>query len=134
MAALNMGHCLPLNIETIRINVKKKIGNYALGYYVENPNTNGFRFITHYVGRSDNDLQAEIIQQGIRLKKNENGTPIFSHFKFIYTTTAKKAYLKECKDFHAFGGSEGLHNQRHPKRPSGFTNETLHCSKLSCLD
>lgn len=104
MATLNMGSSYPLNNETIdRVITKTSAGNYALGYY-ENDT-----FYVFYVGRSDDDLNR-------RLK---DWVGEYTEFKFSYAASPKEAYVKECRNYHDFGGSQSLQNRIHPDSPNG---------------
>jgi len=97
-------------------NVKKMkewIGNYALGHM-----TNEEKFRPEYVGRSDSNLQAELLT---RLKTHGH----HKKFKGSVTTTKQKAFEKECKNFHEFKPKE---NKNHPDKPNG-TN--LKCPYLN---
>lgn len=96
-------HNYLLTTENIDLYVlKKKIGNYALGYL------RNAKFIPKYVGRSDNDLND-------RLKKYVNSN--YKRFRFMYQTSAKNAFLKECENYHDF--EEQLDNDIHPDKPNG---------------
>ena len=77
-------------------------GNYALGY--ERDET----FIVNYVGRSDTDLNSRLKDWVKRYKK----------FKYSYATSPKAAFKKECHNYHDFGESEKLDNDKHPQRPA----------------
>lgn len=98
--------------------VKEKVkenekGNYAVGISKDNV------FTPKYVGRSDTNLQNELI---IRL-----ATHTYPHFKFSYATSALAAYKKECQNYHDF--IKVLENENHPASPSG-SNQTCHiCGK-----
>lgn len=142
MPTLNMGRKrYPLTKELVKALVGKKAGNYALGVIIKtkqiDPKTGKKKtynkFITRYVGRSDSNLQEEIIQQGIKLKVDKEGNPIYTYFAFSHSKIkAKTAYLMECENFHDFGGTQKLDNIRHPKRPKGFNKKTLACVKITC--
>lgn len=85
---------------------KESPGNYALGYRSEDAK----KFLVHYVGRSDTNLNQE-------LKANLNSK--YKRFKYSYATSAKAAFHKECQNYHDFGESESLDNKKHPDRPDG---------------
>lgn len=84
--------------------VNSKIGNYALGHI-----TKENKFRPEYVGRSDSDLQAELIT-----RLNTHGH--HKKFKYSYADSEKEAFEKECKNFHEFSPSE---NENHPAKPDG---------------
>ena len=102
MASLGMNGPYPLNQQKIdEIVTQKSLGNYALGYETET------KFIVKYVGRSDHNVNE-------RLHDWENSE--YKEFKFSYASSAKKAFEKECKNYHDFGESKDLDNDRHPDR------------------
>lgn len=89
--------------------MKEEIGNYALGHM-----TSEDKFRPEYVGRSDTNIQAELLA---RLKSHGHHTK----FKASITSSSRLAFEKECKNFHEFSPSE---NEIHPDKPNG--------SNLSC--
>lgn len=94
-----------------------RIGNYAYGYL----NDEGI-FIVRYVGRSDSDLR-ERLKHG--LYDNNPESAKYERFKFSYASSPGKAYEKECRNYHDFGGEEGrLVNDVHPAKPQ---NSSLSC-------
>lgn len=109
MANLYMGNeAYELNNDEIRIVVNpNKKGNYAFGILREEDKV----FLVYYVGRSDTDLQAEIIARTADF-------PQLTHFMFSYASSAKEAYEKECRNYHDFM-SPALLNKIHPDRPDG---------------
>ena len=108
MATLNMRGPYTLNTETIDKTVTTKSpGNYALG----KTDTKDDTFIVEYVGRADDDLIP-------RLKKHAAEAK-YTEFKYSYAASVKDAFEKECRNYHAFGGSEKLGNKYHPDRPEG---------------
>ena len=105
MESLGFNHVTShlLNEDNIDEFVKKnKIGNYALGYLREGG------FIPKYIGRSDNDLNS-------RLK--DHLTESYKRFKFMYQSSARNAFYKECENYHDF--KKQLNNKIHPARPVG---------------
>lgn len=108
MANLNMGNVkYALTDENIDAKVKNDaIGNYGLGYIKDG------KFCVAYVGRSDTDLNR-------RLHDHVEENAKYKYFKFSYARTPKEAYEKECINFHDFGGTKSLENERHPDRPEG---------------
>lgn len=102
MPSLNMNGAYDFDSDTIKDKVEEEeIGNYALGYVKDNS------FYVKYVGRSDNDLQKELIA---RLEKNH------SKFKFSYASSDSEAYKKECQNYHDFKPEE---NEIHPASTAG---------------
>lgn len=79
---------------------KNKIGNYALGYM-----KNGL-FTPKYIGRSDNGLNKRL--------KNYTDTK-YNRFKFMYQTSKRNAFIKECENYHDF--IKQLDNKIHPRKP-----------------
>jgi hypothetical protein len=93
----------PLDEKSIDTIVTKTLpGNYALGTVKD------YKFIVKCVGRSDTDINAQLKTW---VGKN------YTRFKFSYATSFKAAFLKECKNFHDFGGTNKLDNNIHPTRP-----------------
>jgi hypothetical protein len=142
MASLYMRGCYPLTDEEIDEEVTRvSPGNYALGYVDDG------RFVVFYVGRSDSDVNHRLHSWiGVDSKSTRYGpcakaaygprrrharplgtpTPCpvgivvegrYTHFRFSYAVSAKAAFEKECCNYHDFGGSYGLDNERHPTPP-----------------
>lgn len=104
MASLEMHGPFELSNQAVDSNITRtSAGNYALGRV-----DNGTFFVS-YVGRSDSDVNNRL-KQWVGEKYQE--------FKFIYATSPKAAFEKECQNFHDFGGSESLDNDIHPDRPA----------------
>lgn len=103
MATLGMDGPYKLDTKTIDKQVARaSAGNYALG------SDGDGRFRVNYVGRSDSDV-------GSRLK-SWVGTSSQPQFKFIYATSPKTAFEKECHNYHDFTPPA---NKSHPDRPAG---------------
>ena len=104
MASLNMVGPFPLNEMEIDLQIRKGIpGNYAYGFLNKDD-----RFVVEYVGRSDHNLNERI----------SHGIGHYKMFKFSYANNAKEAFEKECRNYHDFGGDDGiLDNKVHPDRP-----------------
>lgn len=98
-----------------RVDVNMK-GNYAFG----NTEEDGL-FHVYYVGRSDTDLQAEIIARSADF-------PQLTQFMFSYASSAKEAYEKECKNYHDFM-CPALLNKIHPDRPDGTDYHCPECGQ-----
>lgn len=124
MATLDMGISYDLTYDEIdRVVVDGRIGNYAYGYL----NERGV-FIVCYVGRSDDNLRTRI-RHGVEDMKKDPSCR-FERFKFSYASTIEEAYLKECRNYHDFGGEEGyLRNTNHPARPEGYEGNCPICHK-----
>lgn len=115
MVSLGMNGPYPLTKEDVdqRIPVGS-IGNYAYGY----KNIDGI-FIVKYVGRSDNDLNDRV----------KHGIGQYKLYKFCIAKNSKEAYEKECKNYHDFGGMEGiLDNDIHPDKPDNTDYECPYCN------
>ena len=113
MVDLDMRGPYALNKDEVRRQVvANRKGNYAFLAYKDD----GALYI-FYVGRSDTDLQAEIIARAADF-------PQLTHFMFSYASSAKGAYEKECKNFHDCGGAKVIFNKIHPDRPNGAN---YHC-------
>ena len=108
MPRLDMGEIIhEFSKETIKqVVTKTSPGNYALGRIDEEDGL----FIVEYVGRADIDVADRIAQH--------LGEP-YKHFKFSCATSPRAAFLKECQNYHDFGGKEKLNNKIHPDRPKG---------------
>ncbi len=144
MGSLHIGGCHPLTEEEIDAEVTRTSpGTYRLGYL------DGGAFIVFYVGRSDSDLNDRLhswvgvdsrstrycpsarAAYGSRRRSSlPLGTPAprpvgvavdgrYTHFEFIYAPTAMAAFEKDCRNYHDFGGSHGLDNERHPMATAG---------------
>jgi len=92
-----------------------KIGNYALG----TKNEKGGLDVS-YVGRSDNDLKAEL--------KTRLQTHNHSHFKASYAKSAEEAYRNECQNYHDFDPDK-LENKIHPDAPNETNLTCKICGK-----
>jgi hypothetical protein len=102
MATLEMNGPFKLTNEEVEKHITKKSpGNYALGKSSDDT------FHISYVGRADVDLKDRLLKWVDK----------YVDFKFSYATSPKDAFLKECKNYHDFGGKEKLKNQIHPDRP-----------------
>ena len=90
---------------------KISAGNFALGY-----ETKSGLFVVEYYGRSDTDLNSEIKKWIDR----------YERFKFFYATSPKSAFLKECKNYHAFDKNK-IDNKTHPEKPENTDYECPYC-------
>lgn len=113
MSSLGMNGSYSFDSDTVKTRVSKgRKGNYALGYVKENT------FHIEYVGRSDTDLQDELI---IRLVTHQHPS-----FKFSYASSNEEAYRKECQNYHDFNPHE---NEKHPASPAGMNLRCHVCGK-----
>ena len=120
MTSLNMNGLYDLTKQKIENTItKKSAGNYALGYLNDKD-----VFIVLYVGRSDSDLKERLLSWVEKQSK-------YKKFKYSYADSAKEAFLKECTNFHDFGGTEKLNNEIHPDRPK---NLDWKCPKCKIFD
>ena len=87
---------------------EKSPGNYALGCIGNQGN-----FIVLYVGRSDDDLNTRLHYW--------TGRTRYKSFKASYASSPTAAYDKECHNYHDFGESQKLDNEKHPDKPSGIS-------------
>ncbi len=127
MASLNMVGPYILTENEVNANIESdRIGNYAFGYL----NDKGV-FVVRYVGRSDTDLRTRI-KHGLT-DRNINPTKYrYEWFKFSYADTPMEAYIKECKNYHDFGGDRGkLLNTNHPDTPDGMKADCPFCKRLN---
>lgn len=105
-------------------------GNYALGY-VNNDNN---KFVVKYVGRVDNNLARRLKQHIAEIQNDEKWkkrAEYLTTFKFSYAQSIKEAFETECRNYHDFGGKDGLFNERHPKRPN---DTNLSCPEFFCTE
>lgn len=99
-----MGSSYPLDENKIDEKVTtKKIGTYCLGHLKASNNA----FVPDYVGRSDTDLN----------KRLKDWVGKYKRFKFMYHTTKKQAYEKECNLYHDW--KDQIDNDVHPDKPDG---------------
>ena len=89
----------------VRKEVPQEMGNYI---FVNKDN------YAKYVGRSDSDIQTEIIQE-LSTDRAKGCT----HFYYSIAKSVKDAYETECRDFHKYGGKAILNNENHPDEPEG---------------
>ena len=139
MGSLEMSGSYPLNDEAIDAMVSRTLpGNYALGYM------DGPTFTVFYVGRSDSDVKRRLHEWvgtpsryeryapsiraawGSRPRRHlPQGVPVldrvgmgvessYTRFAYSYAPSAQAAFEKECRNYHDFGGSEGLDNEGCP--------------------
>lgn len=87
------------------------------GYYLLEDKIEGYR-VPRYVGRSDSDLQQEMIQ------RIQMGHP---EAEFFYSPSAEQAYYAECALYHAYINLGSLRNERHPDKPDGINVECPYC-------
>jgi hypothetical protein len=114
MPSLDMNGSFLFDDKTIKSEVTpKQIGNYALGQTESNT------FYPKYVGRSDTDLQDELIN---RLKTHKH-----PRFKFSYASSISAAYKKECDNYHDF--IKYLENDIHPASPKGMNLSCHRCGR-----
>jgi hypothetical protein len=90
---------------------KISAGNFALGY-----ETKSGLFVVEYYGRSDTDLNHEI-------KKHIDR---YERFKFFYASSPKSAFVKECKNYHAFDKNK-IDNKTHPEKPENTDYTCPYC-------
>ncbi len=102
MASLDMKGPYVLVPDKIDENVGPNLpGNYAVGYISETD------FIVLYVGRSDQDINAELKDWVYR-----KSDCLF--FKFSIAKSPEDAFYKECINYHDFLGSTNLKSNKHP--------------------
>lgn len=103
----NRVFCGPFDLkkEIVREKVPQKKGNYLF--------LSSSR-VVKYVGRSDSDLQTEILQQMDTYRADG-----CTQFKYSLADSVKDAYETECRDYHNHGEKEKLNNRYHPDEPAG---------------
>jgi hypothetical protein len=88
LSELGMTEVLPLDEETIKTKIEAgRIGNYALGRLGPKGT-----FLPKKIGRSEEDLQADLLHWA--------GYARYTHFAYLYVPTVKRAYEKECNNYH----------------------------------
>lgn len=116
MVNLNMNGPYILSMGEITKAVTKiSAGNYVLGDLNDRD-----VFIVEYVGRSDADV-------AVRLKQHVGEK--YKKFLYSYASSPRAAFLEECRNYHAFGGSKDLDNDMHPRRPAE-TNWKCPCCRV----
>lgn len=108
-----------LNVLSVSLLVPHSIGAYVLGY----KNQQG-SFVVQYVGRSDTDINARLLQH------LEEG---YLSFKFQQLSTIYDAFCKECNLYHDFGENKLLKNKEHPDRPVGTNYLCPRCNIFNNL-
>ena len=102
MASLGMEGPFNLTKDEIDKRVTKMSpGNYGLGRVLNKT------FYVSYVGRADIDVN----------KRLKSWVEEYKNFKFSFATSPKAAFEKECHNYHDFGESQELDNDKHPQRP-----------------
>jgi hypothetical protein len=90
---------------------KISAGNFALGH-----ESKSGLFVVEYYGRSDTDLNSEI----------KNWIDKYKRFKFFYASSPKSAFVKECKNYHAFDKNK-IDNKNHPEKPENTDYVCPYC-------
>ena len=90
---------------------KISAGNFALGC-----ESKSGLFVVEDYGRSDTDLNAEI----------KNWIHRYKRFKFFYASSPKSAFVKECKNYHAFDKNI-INNKTHPEKPENADYDCPYC-------
>lgn len=120
MATLNMNGPFEFNNDIIdKILNSQSIGNYALGYKDEDGT-----FRVCYVGRATEQPLKDRLKQHIGEHPKK-----YKMFKYSYAKNDLEAYLKECKNYHDFGGSDKLFNDNHPAKLSRDSTVCPICKK-----
>ena len=104
MSERNLVGPLKLDKEVVRKKVPQEMGNYI---FVDKNN------YARYVGRSDSDIQTEIIQE--MDTDRANGC---TDFYYSIAKSVRDAYETECTDYHKYGGKAKLNNSNHPDEPA----------------
>lgn len=122
---------------------RRSAGNYALGYL------DGDVFVVFYVGRSDSDVKQALhdwVGMPSRYKayapsskagcgaRHRGPLPLdvpalarvgmnvdssYTRFAFSYAGSAAAAFDEECRNYHDFGGGDGLDNESPPRLTPG---------------
>lgn len=102
---------LALDERIIEANILPLPGVYVLG----EPHPQG-GVAVRYAGRSDDNLAR-------RLKEHQ--VLFYSHFVYMYASSANEAYLMECALYHEW--PQDLKGQIHPARPVGSYTRCPRC-------
>ena len=144
MGSLEMIGSYPLSHEAIDEMVSRTSpGNYALGYM------DGTTFMVFYVGRSDSEVKQRLHDWVDAPSRYERYAPSakaaygtrhrgplplgvpaldrvgigvdssYTSFAYSYARSAEAAFEKECRNYHDFGGSDGLDNEVCPESTPG---------------
>lgn len=82
----------------------------------------------HYVGRSDTDLQSEILRRVYWIEVHTGNR--YECFWFEYCPSRMRAYKRECELWHKYGGEQRiLDNYNHPAVPQ-YSN--WRCPVIGC--
>ncbi len=96
---------------------KKNVGNYAIGY--SSP-IGGF--IPKMIGRSDKDVQEEILKK-VDIARQKG----YDKFLFKYADSLKDGFERDCLNYHSY--KKQLDSKTHPKPPEGMN---LKCPDVIC--
>ncbi len=75
-----------------------------------------------YIGRSDDDLKAELRRQSQKKK--------YTRFTFQLAETARQAFERNCRDYHKYRGNGYLDNSKHPTVPASHDVPCPICKKI----
>ena len=92
------------------------------GYYLLADRHRG-TFVVKYVGRTDDRILADRLDEHIG---ND------SYFYYDLAGYELDAFLRECEEFHRYGGTRNLDNGVHPARPKGKTKGRAACALGGC--
>ena len=110
--SIGMKSSYVLTEESVDYEITKiSAGNFALGY-----ETKSGLFVVENFGRSDTDINLEI-------KKSIHR---YERFKFFYASSPKSAFLKECKNYHAFDKKK-IDKKTHPIKPENSEDKCPYC-------
>lgn len=93
-----------------------------LGYYLLADRHRG-TFVVKYVGRTDERILADRLDEHV-------GT--YSYFYYDIAGYELDSFLRECEEFHRYGGTRNLDNQAHPARPKGKAKALTGCAVEGC--
>lgn len=107
-----------LEIDVIEANVVRSgPGNYRLGH-----NDIWGQFSVRMIGRSDDDIKAELRKHAMKKK--------YTRFTFAVADTMRQAYDRVCKDFHKYRGNGYLDTLKHPYCPQKHNFFCPICKKV----
>ena len=89
--------------------IEKEITRTSPGVYILDRSHEDGPFHISYVGRSDTDVKARLLEHGAKYKR----------FKYEYYGTPEDAFAKECDLYHDFNPPSTIAHPPRPTAPSG---------------
>ena len=96
------------------VEIDREISRTSAGVYILDRSHEEGPFHISYVGRSDTDLKARLLEHGAKYKR----------FKYEYHATPEEAFARECDLYHDFNPPSTI---AHPPRPHGSKWKCARC-------